>query len=131
MTTKTPEQIAIAVTLENYGRESDPEVWEASRDVDNPSAHVPVRHLLDAALTAGHLDGDGIMSMLRAAVEADRAQHETGRICKHCETPVIRAAHPTTGEPDWKHDEGDGNGTWACYTYGGLDTFAEVECVCS
>ena len=72
-TTKTPEQIAEQVIEDNYGDSEAPE-------------GVTTEDLLTGVIQQGFLDYDGIRAMLRAAVEADRAQRET---------PV---------DPDWQDD---------------------------
>ena len=63
-TTKTPEQIAEQVIEDNYGDSEAPE-------------GVTTEDLLADVIQQGFLDYDGIRAMLRAAVEADRAQRES------------------------------------------------------
>ena len=82
---KNPHEIATQVVRDNYGPDGDPEVWAAalheadvSRALSWSAAEnlVKDKHLLDAALEAGHLDGDGILALIRAAAEAVRAQFD-------------------------------------------------------
>lgn len=70
---KTPAEIVAQVVLENYGPEGDPELYAAAQAEARP-ADPGTTVLLDYAAWMRDLNGDGVRALMRAAVEADRAQ---------------------------------------------------------
>lgn len=69
--TRTPEEAANAVVVENYGRDGDADVYSYAATYISDEFETPTpRELLASALTLLHLDADGILAMLRAAARA-------------------------------------------------------------
>lgn len=76
MTTKTPDEIVSQVVLDNYGPEGDAELYEMTQG-EYGTAEPSTVELLTGAAFHRFLDGDGVRALMRAAVEADRAQIRT------------------------------------------------------
>lgn len=61
------DMAAYSVVWENYGPEGDPEVWAACESFAGSGMTITPKLMLDLAIDMGHLDGDGILAMLRAS----------------------------------------------------------------
>lgn len=67
--------IADTVVWENYGPDGDAFIWEVALEMcDGDEDKVTGKLVLDLAIGMGHLDGDGIMAMLRNAARLGGAK---------------------------------------------------------